>query len=447
LSNEEEKKAKLREIADIYKSKANDLQKVFIIIVGLGLFFFFMILFPYFSLKYDSMTLSNVEWLTGKIPQIINPIDSINNESQTVTNNLQIYANARNRYDLEVTNYNNQINKLVYLTQNLSVPLDSPVLQNLLQNVDIFSKCIKYTFGTEIWRKCNTDTKLNSTRTPLMYVFNNQYNLINMSKGKIEKTIVDTTALITSLDKQVENQKTTKDNGNIIENYHNISKNTLSVFSIVTNNLKSIELQSVLYADPQFRVVSLTQLKHDLEQLVNNIEKRRSDIETSMKGLANRFDQFESPIGKIPLRINEVIAMFPMLLAIGFLVFSFLLTQVMRLRIELKNKYQSEDPFGITKVDHFISFLGPLWIDPLAAKNEQRLRLTVLFAPFVLLFLVCLYMVIAIMFYLDNPFTTSDDLFSAATMINGYIFIVIDILGLAVVVYSYSRTALFIERH
>ena len=56
-------------------------------------------------------------------------------------------------------------------------------------------------------------------------------------------------------------------------------------------------------------------------------------------------------------------------------------------------------------------------------------------------------MVIAIMFYLDNPFTTSDDLFTAATMINGYIFIVVDILGLAVVVYSYSRTALFIERH
>ncbi|MGI8834576.1 MAG: hypothetical protein ACR2IS_18325, partial [Nitrososphaeraceae archaeon] len=152
------------------------------------------------------------------------------------------------------------------------------------------------------------------------------------------------------------------------------------------------------------------------------------------------YQRIDITLGKIPLGFNEVIAMFPMLLAIGFLVYSFLLTQVMRLRIELKNKYQSGDPFGITKVDHFISFLGSLWIDPLAAKNEQRLWLTVLFAPFVLLFLVCLYMVIAIMFYLDNPFTTSDDLFSAATMINGYIFIVIDILGLAVVVYSYSRT-------
>ena len=195
-----------------------------------------------------------------------------------------------------------------------------------------------------------------------------------MSKGKIEKTIVDTRALITSIDKQVENQKGTTGYGIIIENYHNISKNTISVFSNVTNNLNSIALQSVLYTKPQPEVISLTQLKHNLEQLVNNIEKRRSDIETGMKGLANRFDQFESPIGKIPLGFNEVIAMFPMLLAIGFLVYSFLLTQVMRLRIELRNKYQSGDPFGITKVDHFVSFLGPLWINPLAAKNEQQLR-------------------------------------------------------------------------
>jgi len=150
---------------------------------------------------------------------------------------------------------------------------------------------------------------------------------------------------------------------------------------------------------------------------------------------------------RFTLGFNEIIAVFPVLLAIGFLIYSFLLRQVMRLRIDLSRHYLSGDPFRITKVDQYIAFLGPLWIDPLAPKKEQRLRLAILFTPFVVLFATCLYMVIAILFFLDNPFTSSDDLFSAATMINGYTFIVIDIFGLVLVIYSYVKIALFIEHN
>ena len=85
----------LEAIVDIYKSKANDLQKVYIIIMGLGLFFFIMILFPYFSLKYDSMSNSKIEWLTGDISQIVTSVDNILNESQAITNNLQAYTNTK----------------------------------------------------------------------------------------------------------------------------------------------------------------------------------------------------------------------------------------------------------------------------------------------------------------------------------------------------------------
>ena len=134
--------------------------------MGLGLFFFIMILFPYFSLKYDSMSNSKIEWLTGDISQIVTSVDNILNESQAITNNLQAYTNTKVKYDLDLTNYGAQSNRIVFLRNNLSMTTENPVLQNILQNLEIFPSCIKYTFGNALWQKCNYDSKLNLIRIP-----------------------------------------------------------------------------------------------------------------------------------------------------------------------------------------------------------------------------------------------------------------------------------------
>jgi hypothetical protein len=429
---------RIAEISDIYKAKANDLQKAFVILIGFGLFFFFMILFPYFSLKYDATNLSQIGWLTGNISQIISSVDSIANESQAISNNLQVYASARDKYDLDTKNYNTQLNRIQYLTENLSMTAANPVMQNLLQNLEVFSNCIKYTFGTENWRKCNADSKLNNTRTPLDDVFNSQYKLINASKNKIDNTINQTMTLMKNIDGQVERPVDISSYNTIVGNYHNISNSTRSIFNNVNSNLQPINKQSIVYAAPGPDLLRLKQLKNSLQVLLGNIEGIGNEINGGIQKLANRFDQFESPLGKIPLVFSETIAVFPLLLAVGFFIYSFLLQQVMRLRIDLAGQYQSNDPLLVLKVDRYVSFLAPLWIDPLFPKRNQVPQVLVLFIPIVLFF-ACFYMVTDILFFLDDPRTTSDDLFPNATNINKGTFIILNAFGFGLIIYSYIR--------
>ena len=431
-------KKKFSEVADIYKTKANDLQKAFIFLIGFGLFFFFMILFPYFSLKYDAVNLSQIGWLTGDISQITSSVDSILNESQTISNNLQVYAIARDKYDVDRKNYNTQLDKIHYLIENLNITAANPVMQNLLQNLEVFPKCTKYIFGTEDWRKCNADFKLNSTKIPLDDLFDNQYKLINASKNKIDKTISQTRKLITTIDGRIKKPVDISSYNTIVGNYRAISDNIRSIFKNVTSNLQPISKQAVVYTAPGPDLLRFKQLKYNLQQLVGNIEGRGNEINSGIQKLANRFDQFESPLGRIPLGFSETIAVFPLILAVGFFIYSFILRQVMHLRKELHNRYRDDDPLRQLDTDRYVSLLAPLWIDTLTPKRKQLPQLAILFIPGIL-FAACFYLVYDILLLLDDPSTTSDDLFPAALNINNGMFIILDGFGAGLIIYSYFR--------
>jgi hypothetical protein len=431
---------KLSEIFDIYKAKANDLQKAFIILIGFGLFFFFMILLPYFSLKYDAMNLSQIEWLTGNISRIISSVDSVVNESQTMTSNLQSYVNTRDKYNVDVQNYNSQVNRIQYLIENLSMTVANPVIQNLVQDLDIFPNCKKYSFGTDDWRKCNVDSKLNSTTKPLTDAFNAQFKLINASKDKIEQEIRETMGLMRNIDVQIKRPLDISSYDTIVDNYHIISTNINSTFKNVTSSLLPVIEEKIVYTLPVLDLSRLKQIRVNLDQLVTEIELRGTAINEGIQKLASRFDQFESPLGKIPLGFSEAIAVFPLLIAIGFFIYSYLLLQMIGLRKELEARYPANDPVLKLKVDRYVSFLAPIWFDP-SEKRKQFPQLLILFIP-LLLFLACFFMVIDILFLFDDPHSRSDDVFAAATTINKWIFIVLDGSGFVLIVYSYIKLLL-----
>ena len=50
-----------------FKDKSNQVQRVMVIFLGVALFFFFMILLPYFSLRVDNYHFSNLERLSDII--------------------------------------------------------------------------------------------------------------------------------------------------------------------------------------------------------------------------------------------------------------------------------------------------------------------------------------------------------------------------------------------
>ena len=116
----------------------------------------------------------------------------------------------------------------------------------------------------------------------------------------------------------------------------------------------------------------------------------------------------------------------------------------MCLRIELNRNYAMDDPFRLTKADRFVSFLGPLWVDPTDLQQKKhRARLAFLFIPLVTMFTVSFVLVIDVSFILNNPYTTSDDLFPSATDVNNYILLILLGVGAGLVLYSCIKTALF----
>jgi hypothetical protein len=401
-----------------------------------------MILFPYFSLKYDSTSLSHIGWLKGDLSEIVSSVDSIVNESRTITNNLQVYTTARSKYDLDRDNYNTQLDRIQYLRENLNMTVANPVVQNILQSLQLFPKCINDTFGTERWRQCNSDSQYNSTTPQLDLIFKSQFKLINESNTKITETAGRINSKITKIDEQIGKPGDIPSYKNIVENYLVISNNTHSTFGNVTSNLHPINVKTIYYASlaatPGLDLIRFKKIRNSLQELQDSIEGRNNEINSNIQKLASRFDQFESPLGKVPLGFNETIVAFPLLLAVGFFIYSFILWQVMRLRVDLYREYQVNDPLLKLKIEGFASFLAPIWIDPIRPKHRQLPQLLILFIPLAL-FSACFYIVIDVLFYLDDPNTSSDDIFSGANDINKIIFLVLNALGLVLVMYSYIR--------
>jgi hypothetical protein len=326
------------------------------------------------------MNLSHIGWLRGNFSEIISLVDSIANESQAISNNLQIYATARGKYDLDRDNYNTQLDKVQFLRENLNMTAANAVMQNILQNLQLFPKCIKYTFGTDDWRQCNSNSQYNNTTPPLDLIFKSRYNLINASNTKITEISAQIVRNISNIDKLIKRPVDISSYNTIIKNYDDISGDIHKTFSNVTSNLYPLSQKSFvygkLYTAPGLDLIRFKKIRNSLQELQDNIQDRNNEININIQKLASRFDQFESPLGKIPLGFIETIVAFPLLMAAGFFIYAFILRQVMRLRIDLYREYQGNDPKWKLKTDSYVSFLAPIWINPLLSKRKQLLQMS-----------------------------------------------------------------------
>ena len=113
---------------------------------------------------------------------------------------------------------------------------------------------------------------------------------------------------------------------------------------------------------PQTRE-KIIQFRTELERFRNGFEAGVSFVVDGIKRLEGRFNQFESPLGNIPLGLNEAIVWFPFFLAVGFFVFAHILQQTMTIKKELNALMQERnDPRGITRIDRHVTILSSIWI-------------------------------------------------------------------------------------
>jgi hypothetical protein len=133
-----------------------------------------------------------------------------------------------------------------------------------------------------------------------------------------------------------------------------------------------------------------------LEQELNRLQAARAELEGQQARLeaqeekvAERLSQIEFPLGKLPIGLNESVAIFPALVAVGFGVCASLLREAVRLRGALHRLYQQKDPGRAVLTDRQIALVAPLWIDPVDPDQSRTRQLLILLSPLVVYAAAC----------------------------------------------------------
>ena len=122
------------------------------------------------------------------------------------------------------------------------------------------------------------------------------------------------------------------------------------------------------YPELAQRIQNLTTVKEKLE---NN----ETEFNNTRQRLTNTFQQLQAPFfGKIPVGLDEAIIAFPVILSLGFLIYSYLLTDAIDVRQRFYKAYKKKEPP--------IYIIAPIWIDPEKKdKHDIILRFIVISIP------------------------------------------------------------------
>ena len=190
-------------------------------------------------------------------------------------------------------------------------------------------------------------------------------------------------------------------------------------------------------SDIEKKFTELNEEQTNLKDEINSFEKKQKDLESEQNQIESRLSQVELPLGKLPIGLIESVAVFPVLIAIGFAICTSGMLQTLRLRRVFHTIYQQKDPSRTKITDNHIALIAPLWIDPIGHNQNQIIRLILILLPFIV-FVISTWLVLY-SWTLKDPLTSTD-------MPNFWLYSGLYLLSLLVFVYSYWR--IFIQyRH
>jgi hypothetical protein len=422
-----------KEEYEVYQKKNSELQRSFIILVGFGLFFLFMILLPFYSLKNDSTMINSIEWLNQNVSQILLSMDEVLNSSKIINSNIQRYIDSNTQPINEIQKYSNDLNSIRYFNQTLGMSTENGLIQNKISNIVIYANCVENSIINE-WVDCNLKEAISKIATNMHNQFNRtatniDENLLRINNAvnkinEINKKIVDQ-SISTSYpdDVQALFYRTSVLIKNTSENLTEMNEKLQSTAKIRPSSPLDFYLvypTGQVYGFDALKLVIVKILSSDerdkIQNLKNELDRIKAGINDEIDKLEDRFDRFQSPFGNVPIGFNEAIGVFPLALSAGFIVFAYRL-------IEQQN--------FLTSSGYNESISTIWWYDPHRTKREQIAQIFLLFVPSII-FMVSFTLVIQILFFFDDPFPY-------AIVINQYLFLVLSITGLIFFVWGYLR--------
>jgi len=439
---------KEKDIFENYERRSVELQRSYILLLGFGLFFLFMILIPVYSLKHDSTTMTRLQWLNNNVSLTLSKLDEILNSSKVIDGTIQTYLETSNKRVDDIRNYANTLNSIKYFNQSLGMMARENLIEKKLENLVIYPNCIEETRINNSL-DCNLKKQIETTATNMFSSFNKTISIIDNDVYRIHQAVVEINDSSGRINKQF-------DSGQLVVDFIEVKKLLPEIREVINNssrNLSAIDQKldstakirpsspldfylvypngQVFGFDALRSVVSdvlSSKQRSDLLQLKNALDEINTKITDESDKLEGRYNQFQSPIGNIPIGFNEAIGIFPLALAAGFYFYVYLLIDTNKWRRTLLNILYLN---LLSRIDRHVSMLSPLWIDPSKRNREQIVPIIVLFIPF-LIFIAAFVMVMHILFFFDSPFPYSVDT-------NRIVYSALSIIGLILFIYSYIK--------
>lgn len=384
--------------------------RIFFIMLGICLFFFFLVLVPYFSLRFDSKSIAEID-LVFNSSSMISSLNDYINESKDLKSVYDNNFNQRNDSNARLETYKNQLDKVTVLHNNANVTVAEPVMQSILGDMHIFPKCINQTFATGEWVECNYNEKLfleNKTVLSHEPEFKKEvqelYSKINNSKNEV---LLVTKSL---------NKFNTSSASDPFIKINDVLIFDASLKNLVVRMINSSEEIHKIMSLPSNELIDsekLQKLKDKINVYRNTLEDRDNQLSNKIVKVSSMFENFQTPVGTIPIGFQELVALFPFIISILFLFFVYSLVELMN---PDSGKPEKE------------SFIVNLLFDPYEEKKHQKLQITLLLIP-ISIFAFSLIVTNLVYFAFDEPSTDIDDPFRAAVDLNKLIYVAMSILA------------------
>jgi hypothetical protein len=451
---------KIDEIQKTFESRSSDLQRSFIILIGVGLFFFFLLLLPYYSLKLESEHLTRSDWLLDDTSAVIGLLNDIINQSSLIEEHSNQFNIQHSKIKQDVETYAASLNKIHYLLNRTGLTIREAGIQRLIELIPLNPACDQLEPVSKAWVVCNLQVKNNQSAITVKNLYSSTFNTISPIQSQLVSDTQEVEDRVAKIMKQLSAERISA------------SQEPKSIFTLpffgppiyqiatdlgptpyltnVTNELRNLRTYSAPSTDVlQFTQAMSSQTREKIIQFRTELERFSSGFEAGVsfvvdgiRKLEGRFNQFESPLGNIPLGLNEAIVWFPFFLAAGFFVFAHILQQTMTIKKDLNTLMQGQnDPREFTRTDRHVTFLSSLWLDPIIPKRKQPVQLVLFFVPF-FLFIASSLLVNSII-SLDNPNIREDDLFIAANSFNLGIYYWLSIVSWVLIIAGYLRILLY----
>ena len=174
---------------------------------------------------------------------------------------------------------------------------------------------------------------------------------------------------------------------------------------IIKNNIRMSDFKTVAEKGASFRMYTLNisdSIKGGLDygivskifnQSIKDLNQNMAVLEEKEKNIISRINQVQFPFGNIPIGLDELISIFPIVLAIGTTICVFTLRDTITLRRDLDKWYQSNVGGNNISVSDDLSLIAPIWINPIAPKLDQIIKFSILIVPLLIYALIALYQI------------------------------------------------------